>query len=155
MAKKTEQPDQTLGLHNLRAPRGAHTATKRKGRGPGSGLGKTAGRGHKGQRARKSGNVRPGFEGGQMPLSRRVPKRGFTNPFRVPAQVVNLRDLERLPGDAVTPALLVEQALVGRADRPIKILATGEAKRSFVVQGCAVSAAARTKIEQAGGRIEP
>lgn len=150
MAETTD----TTGLHNLPAPREAHAAPKRKGRGPGSGLGKTAGRGHKGQGSRKSGNVRPGFEGGQMPLSRRVPKRGFTNPFRVPAQPVNLADLARLPDEAVTPAALVAHGLVGRTDRPIKILATGDATRAYTVQGCAVSAAARAKIEQAGGRIE-
>src|SRR3972149_3387067 len=101
------EKDKALGLHNLAAPRGATTTPKRKGRGPGSGLGKTAGRGHKGQRARKSGNVRPGFEGGQMPLVRRVPKRGFTNPFRVAAQPVNLRDLAKLTGTQVTPAPLM------------------------------------------------
>lgn len=145
---------ESLGLHNLPVPPGAHKAPKRKGRGPGSGLGKTAGRGHKGQRARASGNVRPGFEGGQMPLVRRVPKRGFTNPFRVPAQVVNLRDLSKLPGEEVTPAVLLEQGLIGHADEPIKILGMGEATRAYVVKGCDASKSAREKIEQAGGRIE-
>ncbi len=144
----------SLGLHNLPAPRGANKSAKRKGRGPGSGLGKTAGRGHKGQRARSGGRVRPGFEGGQMPLTRRVPKRGFTNPFRVPNQVVNLVDLERLTGEDVTPATLVAAGLVGAADRPVKILGTGDAKRAYVVSGCAVSRAAQQKIEQAGGRVE-
>lgn len=143
-----------LGLHNLPAPRGATTEPKRKGRGPGSGLGKTAGRGHKGQRARKSGNVRPGFEGGQMPLTRRVPKRGFTNPFRVPAQVVNLKDLGALPDLEVTPATLVAHGLVGRADRPVKILGTGEATKAWVIKDCSTSKSAREKIEQAGGRVE-
>lgn len=152
MAKKDEQT--TLGLHNLAVPQGATTVPKRKGRGPGSGLGKTAGRGHKGQRARKSGNVRPGFEGGQMPLTRRVPKRGFHNPFRVPAQVVNLADLARLPDTDVNPAALVAQGLVGRADRPIKILGTGDATKAWVVTQCAVSKSAREKIEGAGGRVE-
>ena len=147
------QKDQ-LGLHNLPAPRGAHKEPKRKGRGPGSGLGKTAGRGHKGQRSRASGNVRPGFEGGQMPLVRRVPKRGFTNPFRVPAQVVNVRDLAKLSGESVTPATLVEAGLIQRADGPVKILGTGDATRAFVVAGCDLSEAARSKIERAGGRIE-
>jgi large subunit ribosomal protein L15 len=150
MAEETK----VLGLHNLRAPRGATKTAKRKGRGPGSGTGKTAGRGHKGQRARKSGNVRPGFEGGQMPLVRRVPKRGFTNPFRVPAQPVNLRDLTELPGTEVTPATLAAAGLVGRADRPVKILATGEASRAYTVSGCRSSASAKSKIEQAGGRVE-
>ena len=129
MAKKDQ-----LGLHNLPAPEGAHKEPKRKGRGTGSGLGKTSGRGHKGQGSRTSGNVRPDFEGGQMPLIRRVPKRGFINPFRVPAQVVNVRDLDKVTA--------------------VKILAEGDAARAFVVQGCAVSKAAREKIERAGGRIE-
>jgi large subunit ribosomal protein L15 len=143
-----------LGLHNLRPSRGATAPTKRKGRGPGSGTGKTAGRGHKGQRARKSGNVRPGFEGGQMPLLRRLPKRGFTNPFKLAAQVVNLKDLAELPGEEVTPATLLAAGLVSRADRPIKILAVGEAGRPYVVRDCTASAGARAKIEQAGGRLE-
>ncbi len=96
--------DQPLGLHNLHAPRGATKTPKRKGRGQGSGLGKTAGRGQNGQRSRSGGGVRPGFEGGQMPLIRRVPKRGFWNRSRVEYQVVNLRDLQKLKGDDVTPA---------------------------------------------------
>ncbi len=149
MAKNEE-----LGLHNLPAPEGAHKEPKRKGRGTGSGLGKTAGRGHKGQRSRASGNVRPGFEGGQMPLTRRVPKRGFTNPFRVAAQVVNLRDLADVADETITPAVLMERGLVSRANAPIKILATGDATRAYVIHGCAVSKSAREKIEQAGGRIE-
>ncbi len=143
-----------LGLHNLPAPEGASKAPKRKGRGPGTGLGKTAGRGHKGQRSRTSGNVRPGFEGGQMPLIRRVPKRGFTNPFRVPNQVINLADLEKVSSDEISPAVLVEVGLVGSANRPIKILGTGEAKRAFVIKGCEASRTAREKIEKSGGRIE-
>jgi large subunit ribosomal protein L15 len=149
MAKKEQ-----LGLHNLSAPEGAHKEPKRKGRGPGSGSGKTAGRGHKGQGARTSGTVRPGFEGGQMPLIRRVPKRGFTNPFRVPSQVVNVRDLDKVATDVVTPAVLADLGLVQSAGRPVKILGEGDPARAFVVQGCAVSQTARAKIEQAGGRIE-
>lgn len=144
----------TIGLHNLQRPKGSATTPKRKGRGPGSGLGKTAGRGHKGQRARKSGNVRPGFEGGQMPLIRRVPKRGFTNPFRAPAQVVNLRALVKLPSEEVTPASLVAAGLVSRADDPVKLLGVGDVTRAYVVRGCAASAGARKRIEQAGGRFE-
>lgn len=143
-----------LGLHNLPRPRGATAEPKRKGRGPGSGLGKTAGRGHKGQRARKSGNVRPGFEGGQMPIIRRLPKRGFHNPAREEAQVVNLRDLAKLAGTDVTPAALFGVGLVNRVDAPVKVLGTGEAERAYVVTGCACSASARAKIEQAGGRVE-
>ncbi len=148
------EPTTPLGLHNLRPPKGSAATPKRKGRGPGSGLGKTAGRGQKGQRARKSGNVRPGFEGGQMPLIRRLPKRGFTNPFRVRAQVVNLRDLTNFSGDEISPPTLVAGGLVSRADDPIKILAVGEATRAYLVRGCTTSASARRKIEQAGGRIE-
>jgi large subunit ribosomal protein L15 len=151
---KQEKPG--IGLHNLPKPRGASSQTKRKGRGPGSGLGKTAGRGHKGQRARKSGNVRPGFEGGQMPLIRRLPKRGFINPFKVRSQVLNVRDLAEFKGEEVTPATLFAAGLVGRPDRPVKILGTGEAGRgrAFVVRDCAISTSARQKIEQAGGRVE-
>lgn len=148
-----ETPRVTLG--NLRPPRGSTATPKRKGRGPGSGTGKTAGRGHKGQRARKSGNVRPGFEGGQMPLLRRVPKRGFINPFRQPVQAVNLHALTRLPTEAeVTPETLFGAGLVRRSDRPIKLLAQGEPDRAYVVRGVRCSAAARAKVEAAGGRIE-
>src|SRR3990172_546878 len=125
----------TIGLHNLQRPEGSATTPKRKGRGPGSGLGKTAGR-------------------GQKPLIRRVPKRGFTNPFRTPAQVVNLRQLVKLSSDEVTPATLVAAGLVSRADDPVKILGVGEVARAYVVKGCAASAGARKKIEQAGGRFE-
>ncbi len=145
--------DERLGLHNLPKPEGARRPSTRKGRGPGSGLGKTAGRGHKGQGSRAGGNVRPGFEGGQMPLTRRVPKRGFTNPFRVPAQVVNLRDLEAIRGEEITPEALNAAGLIRRVDRPVKLLATGEVGRAVTIRGCAVSKAARAKIEQAGGTI--
>ncbi len=146
--------DQPLGLHNLRAPRGATKAPKRKGRGQGSGLGKTAGRGENGQRSRAGGNVRPGFEGGQMPLIRRVPKRGFWNRSRIEYQVVNVRDLSKLKGDDVTPASLLECSLVAKAGQPVKILGFGEVDRAVAVKGCAVSQKAREKIEAAGGRIE-
>ena len=149
-----KQDKARLGLDNLPKPRGASSQTKRKGRGPGSGLGKTAGRGHKGQRARKSGNVRPGFEGGQMPLIRRLPKRGFINPFKVRSQVINVGDLAEFKGEEISPASLFGAGLVGRPDRPVKILGTGDAARAYVVRDCAVSAGARGKIEQAGGRIE-
>jgi large subunit ribosomal protein L15 len=144
-----------LALHDLRAPQGSHRARIRKGRGPGSGIGKTAGRGGKGQTARQGGKVRPGFEGGQMPLIRRIPKRGFTNPFKQPAQVVNVRHLVLLAeGVEVTPETLFGAGLVRRPDHPIKLLGTGEVSgRKFVVKGVAVSASAKQKIEQAGGTI--
>src|SRR5213595_2712538 len=145
----------SITLSTLRPPPGSHRARLRKGRGLGSGLGKTAGRGGKGQTARQGGKVRPGFEGGQMPLIRRIPKRGFTNPFKQPAQVVNVRHLVLLAeGVEVTPETLFGAGLVRRPDHPIKLLGTGEvAGRKFVVKGVAVSASAKTKIEQAGGTI--
>jgi large subunit ribosomal protein L15 len=143
-----------VGLDTLRPPAGSTHAPKRKGRGPGSGHGKTAGHGHKGQKARAGGHVRPGFEGGQMPLVRRVPKRGFTNPFKAGAQVVNLRSLAKFAGREVTAASLQDAGLVASADRPVKLLADGEAPQGLVVKGLAVSASARAKIEAAGGRIE-
>ena len=142
-------------LHSLKPPVGSHRARLRKGRGPGSGLGKTAGRGGKGQTARSGGSTRPGFEGGQMPLIRRIPKRGFTNPFKQIAQVVNVHQLATLAeGVEVTPDTLFGAGLVGRPDHAIKLLGTGDVARKFVVKSVAVSASARAKIEQAGGTIE-
>ncbi len=143
-----------IGLDALRPPRGSTHAPKRKGRGPGSGHGKTAGHGHKGQKARTGGHVRPGFEGGQMPLIRRVPKRGFTNPFKERSQVVNLKALAPFAGREVTAALLAEQGLVAHADRAVKVLGEGDAPQGLVLKGLAVSASARAKVEGAGGRIE-
>ena len=145
---------ESLGLHNLRAPRGATSEPKRKGRGPGSGLGKTAGRGQNGQRSRAGGRVRPGFEGGQMPLIRRVPKRGFWNPFRVEYQVVNVRDLSKVSGDEVTPSTLLRSMRIAKPPKPVKILGFGEVDRAVTVRGCALSKTARQKIEAAGGRVE-
>jgi large subunit ribosomal protein L15 len=143
-----------LTLSSLKRPPGSHRARIRKGRGPGSGIGKTAGRGGKGQTARSGGSTRPGFEGGQMPLIRRIPKRGFTNPFKQPAQVVNVRHLGQLAeGVEVTPETLFGAGLVRRPDRPIKLLGMGEVGRKFSVKGVTLSASARTKIEQAGGTI--
>lgn len=143
-----------VGLHNLARPSGASTDPKRKGRGPGTGLGKTAGRGHKGQLARAGGRVRTGFEGGQMPLIRRVPKRGFHNLFREANQIVNLDAVHGLSGDEVSPATLADAGLVRDAAAPVKILGRGEVTRRFKVQGCAVSKTARDKIVQAGGVVE-
>src|SRR5688500_17176850 len=143
-----------LALHDLKPPVGSHRARIRKGRGPGSGIGKTAGRGGKGQTARAGGSIRPGFEGGQMPLIRRIPKRGFTNPFRQPAQVVNVRHLSLLAeGIEVTPETLFGAGLVRRPDHPVKLLGMGDVGRKFVIRGVSVSASARAKIEQAGGTI--
>jgi len=145
---------ESLGLHNLPAPRGATSEPKRKGRGPGSGLGKTAGRGQNGQRSRAGGRVRPGFEGGQMPLIRRVPKRGFWNPFRVDYQVVNVRDLSKVAGDEVTPSTLMQSMLIAKPQKPVKILGFGDMDRAVTVRGCTLSKTAQQKIEAAGGRIE-
>src|SRR5690606_20435790 len=125
---------------------------KRLGRGPGSGLGKTSGRGHKGHKARTGGNTKPWFEGGQMPLQRRVPKRGFKNPFRREYEIVNLRDLKRIEADTITLEVLASHGLVDLGKgRPVKILGTGELDRKITVQAHAVSAGARAKIESAGG----
>jgi len=153
-AKAPAEDVRPLTLSGLRAPPGSHRARIRKGRGPGSGIGKTAGRGGKGQTARSGGRTRPGFEGGQMPLIRRIPKRGFTNPFKQPAQVVNVRHLGKLAeGVEVTPDTLFGAGLVRRPDRPIKLLGMGDVQRTFSVKGVTVSASARSKIEQAGGTI--
>src|SRR2546425_6960706 len=143
-----------ISLHSLEPPRGSHRARVRVGRGPGSGIGKTSGRGQKGHKARTGGSTRLGFEGGQMPLIRRIPKRGFTNPFREPAQVVNVRHLALLAeGVEVTPETLFGAGLVRRPAGPIKLLGMGEVSRKFVVRGVTASASARAKIEQAGGTI--
>lgn len=149
-----KSPEERLTLSNLAPAPGATQARKRVGRGPGSGLGKTAGKGHKGSKARAGGSTNPGFEGGQMPMYRRLPKRGFTNPFREPAQPVNLGQLGRVAGDEVTPETLHAAGLIGHPRRPVKLLGTGEPARAFRVRGVALSAAARTKLEAAGGSVE-
>ena len=150
MADKVEK----LTLSNLRAPKGATTARKRVGRGIGSGLGKTSGKGHKGHKARTGGSTNPGFEGGQIPLYRRLPKRGFTNPFRVEAQVVNVGTLAQLDGTDVSPETLAAAGLVARTAEVVNLLGTGEVDRAYTVRGMTISAAARSKIEAAGGKVE-
>src|SRR6266853_315314 len=150
----TNESKGQVHLGNLRPAAGSTQKPKRVGRGPGSGIGKTSGKGHKGMKARSGGQTRPGFEGGQMPLIRRVPKRGFTNPFKQAAQVVNVRHLGQLAeGAEVTPETLFGAGLVRRPDRPIKLLGMGDVERKFSVKGVTVSASARSKIEQAGGTI--
>ncbi len=143
-----------LSLHDLRPSLGATHARKRVGRGPGSGHGKTAGRGDKGQKSRSGYRHMRGFEGGQMPLHRRVPKRGFTNIFRVEYDVVNLADLDRFESGAkVTPESLASHRLAhGR--RPVKILGDGEIGKPLEVSAHKFSASAQAKIEAAGGRCE-
>jgi large subunit ribosomal protein L15 len=148
-----------IGLHNLAPAPGSHRGRKRLGRGPGSGTGKTAGKGHKGSKARAGhggpGGGKPHFEGGQMPLTRRVPKRGFTNPFRVAMQVVGLDDLAKVGDeDEVTFDSLAQAGLVNKRKGPAKLLANGELTRAVTVRGIKVSAAAREKILAAGGRVE-
>ena len=141
-------------LSTLRPAPGSSPVRKRLGRGPGSGLGKTSGKGHKGHKARTGGATNPGFEGGQMPLYRRLPKRGFTNPFKVTAQAVNLRQLRKVTGQVVNPETLFAAGLIGKRDVPVKLLGTGDADRAYTVQGVALSASARAKLEAAGGTIE-
>ncbi len=151
--RRPERPP-AFGLHGLAPSAGATHSRKRVGRGPGSGHGKTAGRGNKGQKSRAGYRHQRGFEGGQMPLHRRVPKRGFTNIFRVEYDIVNLDALDRFDsGQAVTPDALVERRLA-RRDRPIKILGDGNVGKPLTVSAHRFSAAAQAKIEAAGGRCE-
>jgi len=144
-----------MKLNELKPAPGATRNRKRVGRGPGSGTGKTSGRGHKGQFSRSGAKHRPWFEGGQMPLNRRVPKRGFHNKFRREYQVVNVRDLERLPeGVEATPDTLFEHGLVGKRLQPVKLLGDGELKRAMTVRVDKCSAKAREIVEAAGGTVE-
>jgi large subunit ribosomal protein L15 len=141
-----------MKLHGLSPAEGSKQKKKRVGRGPGSGLGKTAGRGEKGQKSRSGYSRRPGFEGGQMPLIRRVPKRGFTNIFKTVYSVINVRQLGDLEGE-VTPESLAERGLVRRG-QPVKVLGDGEMSKALTVVAHKFSRTAREKIEAAGGRCE-
>ena len=144
-----------MKLHELKPARGSRTRRKRIGRGIGSGHGKTATRGHKGLKARSGGGKRPGFEGGQMPLKRRVPKRGFTNIFKQEWAVVNIRDLNRLTDvQDVTPETLIRAGLVRNQESQIKVLGEGTPARPFYVKAHRFSASAIAKIQAAGGRAE-
>ena len=144
-----------MSLNNLRPPKGAKHAKRRVGRGPGSGHGKTASRGHKGAKSRSGHRFKRGFEGGQMPLHRRVPKRGFHNPFRVEYEVVNLDTLaDRFEaGVEVTPELLRERGLV-QSDVRVKVLARGEISKALTVRAHKFSGKAAEKIAAAGGTAE-
>jgi large subunit ribosomal protein L15 len=146
--------EKTITLSNLKPARGSHQNRKRLGRGPGSGLGKTSGKGHKGHKARTGGGTNPGFEGGQMPMYRRLPKRGFTNPFRVENHPVNLSQLKKVSSTEVSPETLYSAGLIGKPDAPVKLLGSGDADRAYTVRGVSLSASARAKIEAAGGKIE-
>ena len=145
-----------MDLSNLKPPKGAKHAKKRIGRGQGSGQGKTAGRGHKGAKSRSGFKFKRGFEGGQMPLHRRVPKRGFHNPFRVEYEVVNLDTLAGRfdAGTIVTPELLRERGLVSGTTRPVKILARGAVDKALTVRAHKFSGKAAEKIVAAGGHTE-
>lgn len=154
MAKAKEVATPTVTLSNLKPAAGSTQSRKRLGRGPGSGLGKTSGKGHKGHKARSGGSTNPGFEGGQMPMYRRLPKRGFTNPFKVTAVPINLARLAAVEGGDVTPETLAAAGLLTRPSQAAKILGTGDAARAYTVRGLPVSAAARAKIEAAGGSVE-
>ena len=145
-----------MKLYELSPAPGSKTEGKRKGRGAGTGNGKTAGRGHKGQNARSGGGVRPGFEGGQTPLYRRIPKRGFNNIFAVKYSTVNVSDLENfVDGTVVDAELLKASGLVKKtANGGIKILGNGELSKNLTVKAQAFSASAKEKIEKAGGKAE-
>ncbi|MCL4500669.1 MAG: 50S ribosomal protein L15 [Deltaproteobacteria bacterium] len=144
-----------MRLSELSPSPGSKHSKKRVGRGPGSGWGKTAARGHKGQNSRAGGPKGPGFEGGQMPLTRRIPKRGFNNIFRQPWSIVNLRDLKRFAADSVVDeAALKDAGLVDAKTKRIKLLAVGEVTVPLIVKVQAASAAAKAQIEAAGGRVE-
>ena len=144
-----------MKLHHLRPPEGTKKNPKRVGRGTGSGHGKTSCRGQKGQKSRSGGGVRPGFEGGQMPLARRLPKRGFKNIFRVEYQVVNVSRLGGFEsGTEVNPEGLLAKRMIRKKGMPVKILGKGELTTALTLKVHAVSETARKKIEDAGGRIE-
>ncbi|MFH1407015.1 MAG: 50S ribosomal protein L15 [Candidatus Omnitrophota bacterium] len=143
-----------MRIGNIRAPKGARRKKKLLGRGPGSGHGKTSTRGQKGQRARSGEGKRPGFEGGQMPLIKRIPKRGFTNPFKKIFEVVNLGKLDGFAENtAVTPQLLLEKDIIDKADN-VKILGDGEINKPLTVCAHSFSGSAKEKIEKAGGKIQ-
>ena len=142
-------------LHDLKPAVGATTAPKRLGRGTGSGLGKTSGKGHKGAKARSGGGKRPGFEGGQMPLTMRLPKRGFTNIFRKEYVAINVDRLEIFEdGMVVTPVELIQYGVIKNVEDGVKILGNGEITKKLTVQANKFSESAKQKIEAAGGKAE-
>ena len=144
-----------MKLHELQPAKGSTKVAKRKGRGPGTGNGKTAGRGHGGQNSRSGGGVRIGFEGGQMPLVRRLPKRGFNNIFAKPFVSVNISSLEQFEdGSTVTADSLVGVGLISKPKHGLKILAGGELTKKLTVQASAFSESAKAKIEAVGGKAE-
>ena len=144
-----------MNLHELSPAAGSTHVGKRKGRGAGTGNGKTAGRGHKGQKARSGGGVRVGFEGGQMPLARRVPKRGFNNIFAKPLAIINLSDLDQFDnGDTVTAQVLLDKGILSKCPYGYKVLGNGKITKKLTVEASAFSKSAQEAIEAAGGKAE-
>ncbi len=144
-----------MNLHDLSPAPGSTQVGKRKGRGPGSGNGKTAGRGHKGQWARSGGGVRVGFEGGQMPLARRVPKRGFNNIFAKPLEAINVASLNKFDdGATVNVCDLLDKGILSKCENGVKVLGNGTLTKKLTVRASAFSASAKEKIEAAGGKAE-
>lgn len=144
-----------MKLHTLSSPEGAKSQRKRVGRGPGSGWGKTCGKGSKGQNSRSGGNTTVGFEGGQMPLKRRLPKRGFTNVFKKRYALVNVRDLERFENNStIDPAVLVGAGLIKKVYDGVKVLGHGTLTKSLTVKVHRISGQAKEKIEGVGGKAE-
>ena len=144
-----------MKLHELHPAEGSTTAAKRLGRGVGSGLGKTAGKGHKGAKARSGGGKRPGFEGGQMPLYRRVPKKGFTNIFGTDYETINVEALEVFENDTVvTEELLIEAGIIHNSKDGLKVLGNGDLTKKLTVQAAKFTATAKEKIEALGGKAE-
>ncbi len=144
-----------MKLEELKAPPGANKRIKRVGRGIGSGHGKTSTRGQKGQKSRSGGGVRPGFEGGQMPLQRRLPKRGFTNIFKKEYAIINVRDLNVFPdGSEITPDVLLQAGLIKKLNDGVKILGDGELEKKLTVKAHKISKQAEEKIAARGGRVE-
>ncbi len=144
-----------MNLHELSPVPGSVTEGKRKGRGAGTGNGKTAGRGHKGQKARSGGKVRRGFEGGQMPLSRRLPKRGFNNIFAKPLTEINVSALECFDnGTEITAQVLLEKGILSKCPYGLKVIGNGTLSKQLTVKAAAYSASAKEKIEALGGKAE-
>lgn len=143
-----------IGLHNLRAPDGAHKKKRILGRGESSGHGKTSTRGSKGQTSRAGRDMYLGFEGGQTPLIRRIPKRGFTNKFKKAFQIINLKDLQAVKEAVITVQLLKQKGLIKDTGKPVKVLGEGELKKPVTVQAQAFSKSAQEKITSAGGKFE-
>ncbi len=143
-----------MNLSTLKAPKGSRENKKRVGRGMGSGMGKTSTRGHKGQRSRSGSRMMRGFEGGQMPLHRRLPKRGFTNIFRVEYSVINLDRLAGIGESTITPEVLHTAGFIKRADARVKVLGDGELKTALTIKAHKFSKSAQEKITKAGGKFE-